>query len=136
MPGSDIRVVTVGQMAVINGTVASPQDSAQAEMLVRSLLNPGIKEGDALKILPVNRLRTAEGLDRLRLVGPDPALDRGTAVAVGKNFGRRFYAEIITDGQGYSATEVEFRVTSWLSLLASVSTIGRESVRAEISRDY
>ena len=57
-------------------------------------------------------------------------------MAVGKNFGRRFYAEIITDGQGYSATEVEFRVTSWLSLLASVSTIGRESVRAEVSRDY
>ena len=85
---------------------------------------------------PINQLRSAIGLDRLRIVGPDPALDRGTAVAVGKNFGRRFYAEIITDGQGYSATEVEFRVTSWLSLLASVSTIGRESVRAEISRDY
>ncbi|WP_338444926.1 translocation/assembly module TamB domain-containing protein [Pelagerythrobacter marensis] len=85
---------------------------------------------------PINQLRSAIGLDRLRIVGPDPALDRGTAVAVGKNFGRRFYAEIITDGQGYSATEVEFRVTSWLSLLASVSTIGRESVRAEVSRDY
>ena len=33
-------------------------------------------------------------------------------------------------------TEVEFRVTSWLSLLAAVSTVGRESVVAEISRDY
>jgi len=31
---------------------------------------------------------------------------------------------------------VEFRVTSWLSLLAAVSTVGRESVVAEISRDY
>ena len=85
---------------------------------------------------PINQLRSAIGLDRLRIVGPDPALDRGTGVALGKNFGRRFYAEIITDGRGYSATEVEFRVTSWLSLLASVSTIGRESVRAEVSRDY
>ena len=85
---------------------------------------------------PINQLRTAIGLDRLRIVGADPALGRGTAVAVGKNIGRRFYVEIITDGGGYSATEAEFRITSWLSLLGSISTIGRESVSAEISRDY
>jgi len=85
---------------------------------------------------PINQLRTSIGLDRLRIVPADPALDRRTAIALGKNFGRRFYGELITDGQGYSATEVEFRVTSWLSLLASVSTIGRQSVRAEYRRDY
>ena len=85
---------------------------------------------------PINKLRTSIGLDRLRIVPADPALDRGTSVALGKNFGRRFYAEIITDGAGYSATDVEFRVTSWLTLLASISTIGRESVAAEYSRDY
>lgn len=85
---------------------------------------------------PINQLRNAIGLDRLRIVGADPALDRGTGVALGKNIGRRFYVEIITDGRGYSATELEFRVTSWLSLLASVSTIGRESAVAEIRRDY
>ena len=85
---------------------------------------------------PINRLRSSIGLDRLRIVPADPALNRGTAVALGKNIGRSFYAEIITDGQGYSATQVEFRVTSWLSLLASVSTIGRESVAAEFRHDY
>ena len=85
---------------------------------------------------PINQLRSAIGLDRLRIVSADPALDRGTGIALGENFGRRFYVEIITDGRGYSATEVEFRITSWLALLASVSTIGRESVVAEISRDY
>ena len=85
---------------------------------------------------PINQLRSAIGLDRLRIVSADPALGRGTGVALGKNFGRKFYAEIITDGRGYSATELEFRVTSWLSVLAAVSTIGRESVVAEISRDY
>ncbi|PZO71641.1 MAG: hypothetical protein DI636_03190, partial [Pelagerythrobacter marensis] len=69
-------------------------------------------------------------------VSADPALGRGTAIALGKNLGRRFYAEIVTDGRGYSATNVEFRVTSWLSLLGSLSTIGRESISAEISRDY
>ena len=110
-------------------TSLSATDALQLGAAVASLRGGGGMD-------PINRLRTAIGLDRLRLVGPDPALDRGTAVAVGKNFGRRFYAEIITDGQGYSATEVEFRVTSWLSLLASVSTIGREAVRVEVSRDY
>jgi pilus assembly protein CpaC len=65
MPDADIRVTTVGQMAVLNGTVASPEDSAQAEALVRSLLNPGIdtsQQGAMLKVIPVNRLKTATPL--------------------------------------------------------------------------
>ena len=85
---------------------------------------------------PINQLRSAIGLDRLRIVAPDPALNRGTSIAVGKNITRRFYAELITDGAGYSATRLEFRITSWLSLLASVSTIGRESVSIEARKDY
>ena len=62
MPDSNITVTNVGQMAVINGTVASPEDATQAEALVRSLLNPGVKPGEPLKILPVNRLKTATPL--------------------------------------------------------------------------
>jgi pilus assembly protein CpaC len=65
MPGSDISVTSVGQVAVINGTVASPDDAAQAELLVRTLLNPGMdatKEGATLNIIPINRLRTATPL--------------------------------------------------------------------------
>ncbi|WP_126172058.1 translocation/assembly module TamB domain-containing protein [Altericroceibacterium xinjiangense] len=85
---------------------------------------------------PINKLREAIGLDRLRLVPADPALDRETAVALGKNFGRRLYAEIITDGRGYNATSVEYRITGWLSLLATVSSIGRESVAAAYRKDY
>jgi pilus assembly protein CpaC len=62
MPDSNIRVTTLGQMAVINGTVASPEVATQAERLVRSVLNAGIKDGEPLKILPVNRLKTATPL--------------------------------------------------------------------------
>jgi pilus assembly protein CpaC len=64
MPESNITVTHVGQIAVMNGTVPSPADSAQAEMLVRALLNPGIdpSSGAGLKIMPVNRLRTATPL--------------------------------------------------------------------------
>jgi translocation and assembly module TamB len=57
-------------------------------------------------------------------------------VALGKNITRRIYAELVTDGQGYSATTVEYRITSWLALLGTVSTIGRDSVLVEVSRDY
>jgi pilus assembly protein CpaC len=59
MPGSDITVTPIGQIAVINGTVNSPEEAAQAQMIVTSLLNPGKKEGDSLDIMPVNRLRTS-----------------------------------------------------------------------------
>jgi pilus assembly protein CpaC len=65
MPDSDITVTTVGQIAVLNGTVRSPQDSEQAQRLVTGLLNPGVNISDAnasLKIGVVNRLRTATPL--------------------------------------------------------------------------
>ena len=62
MPDSNITVTTVGQLAVINGTVASPQDVGQAQSIVTTYLNPGKKEGDLLDIVPVNRLRTATPL--------------------------------------------------------------------------
>jgi pilus assembly protein CpaC len=65
IPGSEISVRTVGQVAVINGTVASPDDAAQAEMLVRAALNPGIdttKPDAVLAIVPVNRLKVATPL--------------------------------------------------------------------------
>ncbi|HEX9963788.1 MAG TPA: type II and III secretion system protein family protein [Allosphingosinicella sp.] len=65
MPDANISITHVGQIAVMNGTVASPADSAQAEQLVRALLNPGIDAnaaGAVLKVQTVNRLRTATPL--------------------------------------------------------------------------
>ena len=85
---------------------------------------------------PINKLRSAIGLDRLRIVSADAALGRQIGVAVGKYVGRHFYVEIVSDGRGYSASNLEFRITNWLSLLGSVSTIGRQSVNAKISKDY
>ncbi|WP_338466470.1 translocation/assembly module TamB domain-containing protein [Novosphingobium sp. ZN18A2] len=85
---------------------------------------------------PINKLRSAIGLDRLRIVGADPTINRGTAIAVGKYIGQKFYVELVTDGQGYSATSVEFRFTRWLSLLSTLSTIGDNSVNVKASKDY
>lgn len=85
---------------------------------------------------PIGELRRSIGLDQLRIVGADPLIGRGTGIALGKNITRRIYVELVTDGQGYSATQVEYRITSWLALLGTVSTIGRDSVLVEVSRDY
>lgn len=85
---------------------------------------------------PINAIRRAAGLDRLRILPADPQTGQGTSVAAGKFVTRRLYAEIITDGQGYSATQVEFQVTRWLSILSSISTLGRQSVNVRVSRDY
>ena len=65
MPDATISVTTVGQVAVLNGTVASPDDAAQAEMLVKAALNPGVDVSSptaALTIVPVSRLKVATPL--------------------------------------------------------------------------
>jgi len=110
-------------------TNLSATDALQLGAAVASLRGGGGMD-------PINRLRQSIGLDRLRIVPADPALDRGTAIALGKNFGRRFYAEIITDGRGYNATSLEFRVTSWLSILASIDTLSRGTLAGEYRKDY
>lgn len=85
---------------------------------------------------PINAVRDAAGLDRLRILPADRVTGQGTAVAAGKYITRRTYVELITDGQGYSATRVEFQITRWLSLLSSISTLGRQSVNVRVSKDY
>ncbi len=85
---------------------------------------------------PINAIRRSAGLDRLRILPADPQTGQGSSIAAGKYVTRRLYAEIVTDGQGYSATRVEFQVTRWLSLLSSISTLGRQSVNVRVSKDY
>lgn len=85
---------------------------------------------------PINAVRRATGLDRLRILPADVQTGAKTSVAAGKFLTRRLYAEIISDGQGYSATRLEFQITRWLSLLSSVSTVGRQSVNVRVSKDY
>jgi pilus assembly protein CpaC len=65
MPESDLRVMNVGQTAILMGTVGSPEDSAFAEQVASSELNPGIdmtKAGATCKICVINRLRVATPL--------------------------------------------------------------------------
>ena len=129
-------------------TPALPEDELLSRLLFGSSVTDisapeAVQLGAALASLrggggldPINKLRSAVGLDRLRIVSADAASGRGTGIAAGKYLGRKLYAEIVTDGRGYSATQLEFRITSWLSILGSVSSVGHQSLNAKVSKDY
>lgn len=85
---------------------------------------------------PINALRRAVGLDRLRIVPADVSTGQKTALGAGKYITRKLFVEVITDGAGYSATQAEYQVTRWLSILSTVSTIGRSSASLRVSKDY
>ncbi|MET0180862.1 MAG: translocation/assembly module TamB domain-containing protein, partial [Novosphingobium sp.] len=150
--GLEARITITGTALVPVITFSSSPALPEEELLSRILFGSSITNISAVEALqlgsavaslrggggldPINKLRSAIGLDRLRIVGSDAALGRGTSIAVGKYIGRKFYAEIITDGQGYSATQLEYRITRWLALLASISTLGDESLNVRVSKDY
>jgi translocation and assembly module TamB len=111
-------------------TSLSATDALQLAAAIAAL------QGGGAGLDPIGELRRSIGLDQLRIISADPLIGRQTGVALGKNVSRRVYVELLTDGQGYSATTLEYRITSWLALLGTVSTIGRNSVLVEVSRDY
>ena len=146
-----IRVTGVALKPEISftSTPALPQDELLSRLLFGTSIT-NLSAPEALQLAaavaalqdgggglnPINAVRRAAGLDRLRILPADPQTGQGTSIAAGKYVTRRIYAEIITDGAGYSATRVEFQVTRWLSLLSSISTLGRQSANVRVSRDY
>ncbi len=87
MPDASVKVTTAGQLAVLTGTVATPDDSEQAERLVLAMLNPGIdvtSTGAQLKISVINRLRTATPL-QVNLQVKIAEVSRSLAKSIGVN---------------------------------------------------
>ena len=115
-------------------TNLSAPEALQLAAAVASLRSSG--GGGGLNLDPINALRKAVRLDRLRILPADPTTGQRTSIAAGKYLGRRTYIEFITDGAGYSATSIEFRITRWLSLLSTISTVGRQSANVKVSKDY
>jgi translocation and assembly module TamB len=118
---------------ILFGTSITNLSAAEAIQLAAAVA--ALQSGSG-NLDPINALRRAVGLDRLRIVPADVATGQKTAVSAGKYIGRKLYVEVITDGQGYSATRVEYQVTKWLSILSSISTIGRTSANVRVSKDY
>jgi translocation and assembly module TamB len=146
-----IRVTGRGQSPEIafTSTPALPQDELLSRLLFGTSIT-NLTAPEALQLAaavaslnntaggldPINSVRSAIGLDRLRILPADIATGQGTSIAAGKYLGRQVYVEVITDGRGYSATRIEYQITRWLSLLSSISTIGRQSVNVRVSKDY
>jgi translocation and assembly module TamB len=145
-----IRVTGRGQKPEIafTSTPALPQDELLSRLLFGTSIT-NLTAPEALQLAaavaslnaeggldPINSVRSAIGLDRLRILPADIVTGQGTSIAAGKYLGREFYVEVITDGRGYSATRVEYQITRWLSILSSISTLGRESVNVRVSKDY
>jgi translocation and assembly module TamB len=151
--GLDASVSVVGTGLKPEISFASSPPMPQDELLSRILFGTSITNLSAPEALqlasavaalqsgsgsldPINALRRAIGLDRLRIVPADVATGQKTAIGAGKYITRKLFVEVVTDGQGYSATQVEYQMTRWLSLLSTVSTIGRSSASVRVSKDY
>ncbi|WP_294122622.1 translocation/assembly module TamB domain-containing protein [Sphingomonas sp.] len=153
MQGLDASILVGGTGLKPEITFASVPQLPQDELLSRLLFGTSITNLSAPEALqlasavaalrsgsgnldPINALRRAVGLDRLRILPADVATGQKTALSAGKYITRKLFVEVITDGQGYSATRAEYQVTRWLSILSSVSTIGRTSANVRVSKDY
>jgi translocation and assembly module TamB len=146
-----IRVTGRGQKPEIafTSTPALPQDELLSRLLFGTSIT-NLSAAEALQLAaavaslnesgggldPINRVRSAVGLDRLRILPADIATGQGTSIAAGKYLNRKVYVEVVTDGRGYSATRIEYQITRWLSLLSSISTAGRQGVNVRVSKDY
>lgn len=146
-----IRVTGRGQRPEIafTSTPTLPQDELLSRLLFGTSIT-NLSAPEALQLAaavaslnesgpsldPINAVRSVTGLDRLRILPADVVTGQGTSIAAGEYIGRRVYVEVVTDGRGYSATQIEYQVSRWLSLLSSISTIGRESVNVRVSKDY
>jgi translocation and assembly module TamB len=151
--GLDATVVVQGTGLQPEITFASSPPLPQDELLSRILFGTSITNLSAPEALqlasavaalqsgsgsldPINALRKAIGLDRLRIVPADVATGQKTAIAAGKYIRRKLFVEVVTDGAGYSATNIEYQVSRWLSILSTVSTIGRAGASVRVSKDY
>jgi translocation and assembly module TamB len=156
---ADIESVEVG--IVIAGSSLNPQISftsspslPQDEVVSRILFGSSVTQISALQAVqlaaslnalrpsaggglnPLGRLRSATGIDRLRIIDADTATGRGTAVAAGMYLSDNIYVEIITDAKGYTATQIEISLTRALSLLSQFGSNSGTNVNLRYNRDY
>ncbi|HKR25465.1 MAG TPA: translocation/assembly module TamB domain-containing protein, partial [Allosphingosinicella sp.] len=155
---SDIEQVEVG--INVSGRANNPQIAftsspglPQDEIVARILFGSSVTQISALQAVqlaaslnslrgsggglnPLGRLRSATGIDRLRLVDADTATGRGTAVAAGMYLSDDIYVEIITDAKGFTATQLEISLSRTLSLLSQFGSNSGTNVNIRYNRDY
>ncbi|GAM06912.1 translocation/assembly module TamB domain-containing protein [Novosphingobium sp. MBES04] len=118
---------------ILFGSSVANLSAIQAVQLASSL-NSLRASGGGLN--PLGSLRSATGVDRLRILGADEDSGRGTALAAGQYLTDDIYVELITDARGFTATQLEVSVTNWLSVLSQAGGSGVNSVNVRIRKDY
>lgn len=118
---------------ILFGSSIANISAIQAVQLAASLNS---LRGSGGGINPLGKLRSATGIDRLRIVGPDEKNGRGTALAAGQYLTDDIYVELITDTRGFTATQLEVSITSWLSVLSTAGGSGANNVNVRIKKDY
>ncbi|CAN5629083.1 hypothetical protein BH10PSE14_BH10PSE14_22440 [soil metagenome] len=111
-------------------TSLSPTQALQLAAALNSL------RGSGGGLNPLGKLRSATGIDRLRILGADETTGRGTAVAAGKYISNNIYVEIVTDTRGFTATQLEIALSRALSILSQTGGSNGTSVNLRYSKDY
>lgn len=85
---------------------------------------------------PLGKLRAATGISRLRILAPDEAAGRGTAIAAGRYISNNIYIEAITDARGFTATQIEVGLSRTLSILGQAGGSGLTNVNLRFRKRY
>lgn len=118
---------------ILFGSSIANLSAIQAVQLASSLNS---LRGSGGGLNPLGALRSAAGIDRLRILGADEATGRGTALAAGQYITDDVYVELITDARGFTATQLEVSLTKWLSVLSQAGGSGVNSVNLRVKKNY
>jgi translocation and assembly module TamB len=118
---------------ILFGRSAANLSSIQALQLAASLNS---LRGGGGGFNPLDKLRSATGLDRLRVLGADETNGRGTAIAAGKYITDNIYIEVITDARGFTATQLEISLTKALSILSQAGGSGATNFSIRYEKNY
>jgi translocation and assembly module TamB len=111
-------------------TSLSPTQAIQLAAALNSL------RGSGGGLNPLGKLRSATGIDRLRILGADKTAGRGTALAAGQYVSNDIYVEVITDARGFTATQIEIALSKALHILSQTGSFGGSNVSLRYSKDY
>ncbi len=151
--GLTVALVVTGRAQSPQIALTSTPSLPQDELLARVLFGESITNLSALQAVqlaaalnnlrgtggglnPLGKLRSAAGIDRLRILGEDERTGRGAALAAGAYVSNDIYVEIITDARGFTATQIEVALSRALSILSQTSSFSGTSVELRYRRNY
>jgi len=118
---------------ILFGSSVGNLSTIQAVQLAASLNS---LRGGGGGLNPLGTLRSATGVDRLRILGGDDDTGRGTALAAGQYLTDDIYVELITDARGFTATQLEVALTPALSVLSQAGGSSAVDVSVQYRKDY